>query len=225
MAMTKQRYEMYLLTFSSGRQYVGISKNGAKFRYLKHRNGANNGDNVICHKAWRKYGDPDMRVLAVADEDYIFTLEQRAIKSYRTMFPHGYNMMAGGELSPASSRIVAQKISASKKGKPLHPNTRAACIAKNTGFKHSDETKAKLSAVHRGRPCSEETRRKISDAQKGKPRPLDGLLKMAASMRGKKDSDETRLKKSIAASIRHQPPENYAKGWATRRSQQAKKES
>lgn len=223
--MAELRYEMYLLTFASGRQYVGISKNGAKFRYGKHRNGANNGDNVICHKAWRKYGDPHMQVLAVADENYIFDLEQRAIKSYRTMFPHGYNMMAGGELSPSSSRIVAQKISASKKGKPISQATIDAVRKANTGRKPSAETREKLSAVHRGRPCSEETRRKISEAQKGKPRPQEGILKMAEAMRGKKHSPETIAKRVASLMGRKNSPESYAKGWDTRRRQQAIKEN
>ena len=215
--MTKLRYEMYLLTFSSGRQYIGISKNGAKFRYAKHRNGANNGDNVICHKAWRKYGDPDMQVLAVADEEYIFELEQRAIKSYRTLFPHGYNMTGGGELSPSSARIVAQKISAANKGKPVSQATIDAVRKANTGRKHSAETRAKLSAAQKGRICSEETRRKISEAQKGKPRPPEGLLKMAEALRGRKQTQETIEKRRLARLNTRNPPESYIKGWETRR--------
>jgi hypothetical protein len=67
-------YELYALTFASGRCYIGVSKNGAAERYKKHQTSANNRSNVICHKAWRKYGPPDMRVLAVADKSYIWLL-------------------------------------------------------------------------------------------------------------------------------------------------------
>lgn len=215
--MAELRYELYLLTFSSGRQYIGISKNGAEYRYKKHRSDALNGGSVLCHKAWRKYGDPELKVLAVTDDECIFELEKKAIKAFKTMFPHGYNMMEGGELSPASSRFVALKISASKKGKPIHPNTLAACIAKNTGLKHSKETREKLSEIRRGKPCSEETRRKISEAQKGKPRPHKGVLKMAAALRGKKQSQETIEKRKTSRLNIKNPPESYAKGWETRR--------
>ena len=182
--------ELYLLTFASGRQYVGISRNSGMHRFKRHGSDARRGSQKVVHKAWRKYGAPRLDILVRATEEYLRELEPKVIAAYRTRFPHGYNMAHGGEIAPSMAPIVAARISAAKKGKPIPQTTMEAAWAASRGKKWTAEERARLSAARMGRVFSEETRKKMSDAQKGKPRPPESIRKMAATLTGRKLSPE-----------------------------------
>jgi hypothetical protein len=76
------------------------------------------------------------------------------------------------------------------RGKPRHPNLRAAMLAAITGKPCSPETKAKISAAHRGRkrtaPISPETRARMSAVKKGIPKSPEARAKLSAFRRGKR---------------------------------------
>lgn len=93
-----------------------------------------------------------------------------------------------GRQKPAGFK---EKLSASKKGKPLSDEHLAAVRAsseKRRGTKLSEEHKAKVSAAITGREVSEETRAKIGAANKGRklpPKSDETRAKASAALKGK----------------------------------------
>lgn len=74
-----------------------------------------------------------------------------------------------------------------------------------SGFKLSEESKAKLSAIRKGRKPTEETRAKLSAARIGKPSPVKGRkhtdeakANMSAFQKGRKKSEEHKAKIAAA---------------------------
>lgn len=218
--------EMYCLTFANGKKYVGITTVGVRKRYMRHRNSANSNSGSLVHKAWRKYGEPSLCVMAIADKDYLMELEKRAIRLFDVMHPNGYNMASGGQGGITAGSEIAKRISATKKARKQGPSkaTIAAVIAANTGRKATAETRAKLSMSRTGRYVSDETRIKLSDAQRGKKRSPEAVEKNRQSHIGLTQSAET-IEKRRRKMIGHRwPDESYATGWETRRSNRAKQQ-
>lgn len=209
--------ELYVMRFTSGKSYIGVTSKTARYRYSKHCADVRRGSELVVHKAWRRYGAPSITTLAIGEIEYLCEMEIKAISVYGTLMPEGYNMALGGQTSPALNPDVAKKISLSKKGKPIHPNTRLACIKKNTGFKHSIETRKKLSRIRTGHTTSDETKRKISEAQKGRQQSAEAVAKMAQSLRGKKQTPESIAKRAEKMRGHRWADASYAKGWETRR--------
>lgn len=209
--------EIYVLTFASGRQYIGQTMVGVRNRYRRHELSAEQGEQKLVCRAWRKYGKPEVKVLAVVQADQLDATEERAIRVFRTRFPHGYNMAHGGSTSPSRALIVAERISAAKKGKAIPRATLEAAHAASRAKVWTPEERAKLSAARMGHPVSEETRRKISAAHRGRVMSPEWITKMAASLRGKKHSAETIAKRVESRKHVRNPPESYVKLWETRR--------
>lgn len=85
-------------------------------------------------------------------------------------------------------------------GHPLTNILPGGDAVRPSGWKQSDEAKAKLSASLRGRKISQEWRDKISAAKLGVPRPMDAIARSAMANTGRKRSEETRRKISMALS-------------------------
>jgi group I intron endonuclease len=89
---------LYCVTSPSGKKYIGISSKTAEDRWKKHV--SNKKDNCALHFAIRKYGSKtfELKTLLISDNwDYLCLMEQKAIISFNTKSPNGYNITDGGE--------------------------------------------------------------------------------------------------------------------------------
>lgn len=136
--------ELYRLSFSNGKHYIGIAANGAYRRFTCHRHNATKF-NTLLYNAWRKHGEPGLKVLAVIEDDLLYETEIRAIALYGTLAPGGYNITLGGD---------------GIRGLVHTPETRAKMSASRMGHIKSPETCAKLSESHLNLPP--ETRARIT---------------------------------------------------------------
>lgn len=159
--------------------YVGSALNIPK-RWDLHRYHLKKGSHhsVLLQRAWDKYGATsfDFRVIEHVDDQgdlilreqfWIETLEAADRKSGLNLCP-----TAGSRLGRRVSSATKAKMSAAKKGKPVHnAESRARMSATRRGRKHgpmSAETRAKLSAAKRGIPCpavAEANKRRVYTAE------------------------------------------------------------
>jgi hypothetical protein len=195
-----QLFFVYLLTFSNGKVYVGMSRTCAKglftTRYRRHTYAANSGKLSPLYNAWRKHGAPIQQVLSVhATRAQCAAAEIDAIQANDGMNPEsGYNLQPGGQglHAPPGSSIYElmrvkvwdnpewrRKLSAALKGRPVSAETRAA----HAEWIQSSEAKALIAEVAR-RPevragASARMRRRLEDPayrawlsthQEGKPK-------------------------------------------------------
>ncbi|MGD9740884.1 MAG: NUMOD3 domain-containing DNA-binding protein [Bauldia sp.] len=159
--------ELYRLEFPNGKSYIGISRVGAKHRYVQHTRDAHRHTTTTpLHQAWRKHGPPRLVVLAVLENDELPAVEIRAIKAFGTLSPCGYNMSEGGQISSMHNPEVAAKVAAALTGKKLSAEHRAKLREVHKGIKPSAETRAKRAASLKGHVVSSETRAKISESNK-----------------------------------------------------------
>lgn len=88
---------VYLLTFTNGKSYVGITSN-LRRRIRDHRKNAENGKTYALSNAWRKHGEPLVKQLFEVDSyETAFWLEQLMVVGHGTKAPNGYNMTDGGD--------------------------------------------------------------------------------------------------------------------------------
>lgn len=217
---------VYQIMFENGKSYIGITCKTAEIRFMQHRYEANKGKSRnYLYEAWRKYGEPSIKTLAIVEDYDLKQTEIRAIKALNTLNPQGYNSMPGGEFSPMSIPFIAAKSAASNRGKKRSPLTeehkaklritssgqvkseeaknkqRAALI----GRKLSDEHKAKLKASHKGmseHKHSDETKLKISAGNRGKKLSQETKDKIGSANKGFKHSEEAKRKISEAGKRR-----------------------
>ena len=206
--------EAYALTFPSGKQYIGIAAD-AQRRYRKHRTSLRTGSQLAVYRAWRKHGEPEMRVLAVCpDRKYASDLEKKAIAAFGTMVPHGYNLTSGGENGYGFSEETRAKISAVHKGKTVSEKTRARLREANLGKTLTEEQKNNVRDFFRGRKLTEDHKAKIAASHTGKKRkPFseEHKKKIGEAFRGRTLSDEHKAKISAANMGHGVTPETRAR--------------
>jgi len=202
--------ELYQLFFpESGKSYIGITTETVLSRYARHRRSADSVKWPI-YRAWRKYGAPKLIILAILENDELAGAEIKAISIFNTLVPNGYNLSAGGELSPSKHPLVAQKISKAllggtlsqetkdkisiaHKGKKLWTDEQKVAIGKRQeGKKRSPETIENMIKANVGKYVrSEETKEKMRLANIGKKLTIETRRKMSETRKGKKQSPET----------------------------------
>jgi len=211
-------FYLYCLDFSNGKKYIGLTMAPAK-RLYAHSLAARAGTLPI-HSAFRKHGQPQMRLLCAGSKTYIAELEIKAIAAFRTREQlFGYNVSLGGELSPSLVPELATRAGLTKRGRPHSAIHRARIAAANTGRTHTSETRAKLRAALMARPNpmigrkhSPEARAKMSAARMGRPNPQKGIpTGRPGPNKGKSPSAETRAKISAAGLGRKASIETRAK--------------
>ena len=146
-----------------GMMYIGVTKN-PKVRFRGH-SVHNTKTRSILKEAIKKYGVENfkMDILCKGTQDYCYEMEAKAIESFNTRKPNGYNICSGGR---GSVGIFAEYNGMyGKKGK-LHHNYGKPGY--RTGIPHTEETKKKMSEARKGIVFSEETKAKISALQKVK---------------------------------------------------------
>lgn len=93
--------QIYKLDFPSGKSYIGVERIGrCGSRYKDHALSAKNGKMTRLCTAWRKYGPPKQTILAIVEDAQALITEQRAVATFKTMSPKGYNMTPGGDFNP-----------------------------------------------------------------------------------------------------------------------------
>ena len=202
---------IYKLTFMNGKSYIGQTSGTAGRRYQGHAYAANGGSDLPVHKAWRSLGRPIMEVLHECQDDEVCQMEIDAISRHKTLLPDGYNVLAGGQISPMLDPAIAEKVASKKRGSRHSLGSRQKMSASQTGKIHSDETKRKMSNARKGKtgkPVSDETRQKMSDAHKARWADPEHQKKMSEIRAGKKrgpHSDEAKAKMSAARKGRISP--------------------
>ena len=105
-------YILYKLVFASGKAYIGQTSRNMNKRMTQHRWTAKKGSQLPVHCAWRKYGEPEISVVAEFDtQDELHAAEKAAIIALGTLTPQGYNVSYGGDTAPSKNPEVAAKIS------------------------------------------------------------------------------------------------------------------
>lgn len=223
---------LYRLTFSSGKAYIGITRRSLSSRMVEHRkrlSGCRPNEKFAVYEAWRKYGEPIAEILAVLEDHDLAAAEIEAIKHFRTLSPHGYNLTLGGdgvrtgrEISEATREKLRQanlgkkqspetknKRAAALKGKTPSEETRRKIGEKNKinslGKTHSAATRALISTLSKGRThtVSDEAKAKMRAAKLGKPQTPETIEKRRAAMLGRRQSPETieKLKKAHTGKV------------------------
>lgn len=151
---------LYCLTFPSGKKYIGITSKTADVRFHRHVEHA-----TICkrtnavHRAIIKYGAENVKVdtLVIADDfKYLRFIEKRAIQSYGTLSPNGYNLTGGGEDSGFWAQESVEK----------SRNTRIATWAAIEKSQRVELTKKAIDAMRKALSdpaCNEARSKKISE--------------------------------------------------------------
>lgn len=179
---------LYRLTFPNGKRYIGITSTSVHRRMIVHRHHVRTGRLCARHCAIRKYGDPAVETLIVANDwNYLCDMEIAAIAAFSTRAPDGYNLTIGGEGIRGVKWTPEQRAAQSARLKGKNIGNRFA-----KGYRHTDEAKERIAAAGRGamftqdrcakigatkignkynlgRSCSPEKAQKISAAQKGRP--------------------------------------------------------
>lgn len=145
----------YMITCPTGKSYVGVTSNLAQ-RLREHKSKSRHGSKLPIHEAIRTFGMRRMQVvtLVIGETDYLFKFEKTAIREFSTIAPNGYNVMAGGILSPMTNPAIVKQVQRKRLGQK---NPKLALVRKGErnprfGAKLSDEAKAHLSALAKARP-------------------------------------------------------------------------
>lgn len=199
--------ELYKLDFElSGKSYIGITINSARDRFGKHRWAFMHNKQSALYHAWRKYGEPTFKILAIVENKLLHETEIKAIATYKTLAPYGYNVTRGGEgtLGWVPTEEWRRKRITALTGRSLSLETRAKISTAHLGKSLSREHRAKIGRASQGRIPSAETRAKISSAGMGNRRALGNKLtevtraRMSTARKGVPKSLEHRAKISAA---------------------------
>ena len=157
-----QLFFVYLLTFASGKVYVGMSKTDKRglftLRYNNHAAAARRGVQLPVYSAWRKYGAPKLEILSIHDDRQLCAIAEidEIEKRNSTDRSNGYNIAKGGQGNDSGSNPVMYKwmrervwdnpkwrksVSDGLKGRPVSQATKDAYIA---WCKNNPEKKAEL---------------------------------------------------------------------------------
>lgn len=173
------------------------------------------GADLPLSRAWRKYGPPKLKILAVVEKEEAPAAEQRAVRVFGTMVSKGYNATPGGESPPTTVPRIAKKVSKALRGRKKSEEHRA-----NIAIGKSKQMLEYFADPENRRAQSE----RIQAFCKQNPEFGSYLSRCgAAAKRGKPTSDATKTKMAEAHCLNWQrlTPEQRslraAKIWATRR--------
>ena len=163
-----EEYTVYKHTSPSGKVYIGITKQTANNRW---KNGFGYESSPHFWNAIQKYGWDNFSheiLFSGLPKDKACEEEKRLIAELNaTDREFGYNQKLGGELGSSPTKEVREKISQKLKGfYAANPDARTKIAERVTGFRHSNEAKAKMSESKRGRTFAQtpEWRKHIGEA-------------------------------------------------------------
>jgi group I intron endonuclease len=160
----------------NGKYYIGKTVDTVDARWSDHKYLARSTGRQYIHKAIRKHGEDSFVLGLLADcssERQALDLEKLWIlvtKAYDPAF--GYNLTMGGEgVTPNDE--TRKRLSAAQKRRVSWPKlseeTIAKIVAKNTGQKRSNATRARMSLAQKGKTITEEHRLAIKAGSRHLP--------------------------------------------------------
>jgi len=212
-ALSDGQYVVYQLSFPNGKAYIGVTMN------LKRRMREHERADTLVGRAIRKYGSPELQILAVCLEDYAYELEREAVRRLDTLNPTGYNLVNGGIGGPSGREVSAEtreKMSKAQKDHPCSEETRRKLVESHQGARHSAEHKAKISVALMGKKKSVEHRANISKAKLGVkqgPLSVEHRQKISEVNRGRKGVKQS----PRSAEHRQRISEAVKASWARRK--------
>ena len=165
---------LYQITFPNGKAYIGITSGTAERRYAKHVTASRRAGARfhLVHRAIRKYAGQAVVKTLVVADDMAYLRDLEV----RAIAALGTKRPHGYNLTNGGEGI--------------------------TGFRFSEESRAKMSAAGRARPpISEETRAKLRAATAGHKRSI-----------GMRHCDEAKARKSLQQLLRTSPAKNSTSG-------------
>lgn len=208
---------LYKLVFASSKAYIGQTARNMSTRIAQHKRSVKSGSQLPVHCAWRKYGEPEISVIAEFEtQEQLHAAEKAAIIAVGTLAPQGYNVAHGGETAPSKNPDVAAKIAAKATGRKFDDTSAWSDAALklwqdadyrekvSTGLKAAwtDEKRSKRSQFIKdvwekrkeaGYLMSEETKKKLATYE----RTPEARAKMSAAAKARKRSlrdDSTKQK-------------------------------
>jgi hypothetical protein len=86
---------IYCITFPSGKQYIGQTRQKFKIRLLQHKS---SNDNTLISRTFNKYKDNfKEEILLEINNSLLDEYEIKFIDVYNTLTPFGYNSRTGGQ--------------------------------------------------------------------------------------------------------------------------------
>lgn len=188
---------------ASGKCYVGSAVN-IHTRWTRHKwqLALGNHHSSKLQRAYAKYGDGSFRwvvIEPVSNKESLIEREQMWIDSLNAV-SNGYNECpkAGSALGIKRSLETCKKIASAKLGKKHPPKTREQCLAQSlrqkgkkhkshrSGWKFSDESRARMSAAFSGCKKSAEHIEKMAAAHRGLKHSVEQNAAQAARQTGVK---------------------------------------
>lgn len=161
-------FQAYLIIcVASGKQSIGITSRSIRQRWNEHLYNARKRPKAnALFRAITKYGSHNFSMQAICcakSWNNICQAETQLIAQYGTLAPNGYNLTLGGEgrFGYRPSRESVELSAAKHRGRPCHPNTRAAASAFHAGKPKSAEHRSRIAASKNGKPRSEATKEKL----------------------------------------------------------------
>lgn len=168
-------FQAYLITcIVTGKRYVGITSRTLKRRWAEHLYDSRRRSRMAIGRAIAKHGAESFRIeplCCARTWGDICAAETTLIVQWGTLAPSGYNVSTGGggAFGVKKSTESVERSAAKHRGRPCHPNTRAASSLAHKGVAKTPEHRARMAARATGRRLSNATRAKISAAKVGKP--------------------------------------------------------
>jgi group I intron endonuclease len=220
---------LYKMTFPNGKIYIGITKKSFRDRIRQHEACANAGIKTPIYNAWRKYDDPDCKILAIIENHMLAETERKAIEIFSSMVPNGYNCTSGGDGTTGYRHTQEHKehMSKIKTGMRITEHAKSILSEKAKLRRHSEETKAKISKSGKGKLAwnkglhhhSEEHKAKMSCLMKGNTYALgmkhseDSLRKISEASKGNKHSLGMKwFNDGVIEVTRKECPEGFVEG-------------
>lgn len=216
--------ELYKLDFSNGKSYIGITRKTGLERFKRHKKNLGESGNGPLHRAWRKHGEPRLTTLAIVENEDLSELEIRAIATFKTIVPFGYNLSFGGWTSPILNPIIKRKIKSSL-SRPEVKLKMSSSAKKNW---KTEDHKLKLSKSQKAGWSAPGVKNKIisdralpenkqirSAAQSKAWKNPETRAKMSKAIKDSLSTPEAKRNKSIGAKSAWLRPEVIAKSKAT----------
>lgn len=162
-------FQAYIVRcLSTQKCYIGITAQTLAKRWSQHvSNASNRPMKTALYGAILEHGAKGFEIWQIAScrswAD-VCAVEIELIRQWGTIVPGGYNLTAGGSAFTGFKRSAEsiERSAAKHRGKPCHPNTRAAGIRTHLNKPKPSDQRAKIAASKRGIPRSEATKEKLA---------------------------------------------------------------
>lgn len=202
---------VYLLTFSSGKKYIGQTIRTMAARLDGHKARLKINKTAALYVEWRKFGAPVQSILEVCSTvDQLHEAEKKWIKIEDTIWPNGLNFAEGGLSSASQHAETAKRIGLAARGRKASEETKKKVSDASKIHWQNPEYRAKV-AVGIAESFTEERKEALAEsARKVWAQKSQAERKMSQATKDKISSrvvtDEQRLRMSESAKKRVRAP-------------------